>query len=168
MGRGVGAAEVLEAAARGEPGADARASRKLINEKVVGFGEFEGDGVIVDFFHYPVFPVDLELEERRGDDIFVQIDVFVPEHEIVRRKRLAVGPLGAFAEVNRRRLAVAADLPVAGEAGDDLVAGVIEGEDFVGRNDAVAVFMVGRSREGPSPVAAVFSCFFQGLHDEKL
>ena len=123
-----------------------RASRQLIDEKGVGLGEFEGDGVVVDLPHHPVFAVDLELEERRGDDVLVEIDVLVPEHEIVRRERLAVGPLGALAQVNRRRLAVVADLPVAGEAGDDLGAGVIEGEDLVGRNDAVAVFMVGRSR----------------------
>ena len=167
VGRGVGAAEVLEAAARGEPGADARAARQLIDEKGVGFGEFEGDGVIVDLLHLPVLAVDLELEERRGDDILVEIDVLVPEHEIVRREGLAVGPLGAFAQVDRRRLAVVADLPVAGEAGDDLGAGVIEGQDLVGGIDAVAVFMVGRSGEGPSPVAAVFSRFPSGASRRK-
>ena len=103
-----------------------------------------------------------------GVDVLVEIDVVVPEHEIVRGERRAVGPLGALAQVDRRRLAVVADLPVAGEAGDDLGARVIEGQDLVERNDPVAVLVVGRSGERSAPVAAVFADFAQRLHDEKL
>src|SRR6185503_7217698 len=116
----------------------------------------------------PVFAVDLELEERRRVDVLVEINVLIPEHEIVRRERLAVGPLRSFAQVNRRRLAVVADLPVAGEAGNDLGARVIEGQYLVERIDPVAVLVVRRPGERSSPVAAVFTDFAQRLDDEKL
>ena len=168
MGRGISAAKVLESSARGEPAADGSAARQLRNEEGIRFRKFEGDRVVVDLLHDPVFAVDLELEERRGVDVLVEIDVLIPEHEIVRRKRLAVGPLGALAQENRCRLAIVADLPVAGEAGNDLVARVIEGEDLVERIDPVAVLVVGRSGESPAPVAAVFSDFAQRLHHKKL
>ena len=65
MRRGIGAAEVLESAARREPGADGRAARELRDEEGVRLGKFEGDRVVVDLFHHPVLAVDLELEERR-------------------------------------------------------------------------------------------------------
>src|SRR6266403_5300660 len=155
MGRAIGAAEVLESSAGRESAADGGAARELRNEEGIRFGKFEGDRVIVDLFHHPVLTVDLELEERRGVDVLVEIDLLIPEHEIVRRKRIAVGPLGALAQENRGRLAIVADLPVAGEAGDDLGARVIEGEDLVERIDAVAVLVVGRSGESSAPVAAV-------------
>src|SRR5450631_3820237 len=168
MGRGIGAAKVLESSARREPAADGGAARKLRNEKGISLRKFEGDRVVVDLFHHPILAVDLELEERRRVDVLVEIDLLIPEHEIVRGKRLAIGPFGALAQENRSRLAVVADLPVAGEAGDDLGARVIEGEDLVERDNPVAVLVVGRSGESSSPVAAVFSDFAQGLHDEKL
>ena len=168
VGRGIGAAEVLEPPARREPAADRRAARKLGNEEGIRFGKFEGDRVVVDLLHHPVLAVDLEFEERRGVDVLVEIDVLVPEHEIVRGKRRAVGPPGTLAQVDRRRLAVVAHLPVAGEAGDDLGAGVIEGQDLVERIDPVPVLVVCRSGERPAPVAAVFSDLAQGLDHEKL
>src|SRR5437868_12906136 len=119
MRRAIGAAEVLESSAGRESAADGGAARELRNKEGVRFRKFEGDGVIVDLFHHPVLAVDLELEERRGVDVLVEIDLLIPEHEIVRRERLTVGPLRTLAQVNRCRLAVVADLPVAGEAGDD-------------------------------------------------
>ncbi len=168
MRRSIGAAEVLEAAARREPAADGGAARQLRNEERIRLGKFEGDRVVVDLFHHPVLAVDLELEERCRVDVLVEVDIVVPEHEIVGGERRAVGPLGALAQVDRRRLAVVADLPVAGEAGDDLAARVVEGQDLVERVDPVAVLVVGRSGECPSPVAAVLADLAQGLDDEKL
>src|ERR1700676_3309229 len=168
MGRAIRAAKVLESSARREAAANGGAARELRNEEGIRLGKFEGDRVVVDLLHHPVLAVDLELEEGRGVDVLVEIDLLIPEHEIVRRKRLAVRPLGALAQENRCRLAIVADLPVAGEAGDDLGARVIEGEDLVERIDPVAVLVVGRSGESSSPVAAVFSSFAQGLHNEKL
>src|SRR5213075_2686959 len=103
MRRGIGAAEVLEASARRESAADRGAPRELGNEEGIRFGKFEGDRVVVDLFHYPVLAVDLELEKRRGIDVLVEVDLLVPEHEIVRGEWRAVGPLGALAQENRRR-----------------------------------------------------------------
>src|ERR1700716_1759982 len=98
MGRAIGAAKVLESTARRESAADGRAARELRNEEGISFRKFEGDGVVVDLFHHPILTVDLELEERRRVDVLVEIDLLIPEHEIVCRKRLAVGPLGALAQ----------------------------------------------------------------------
>src|SRR5437899_7738265 len=95
-GWGIGATEVLESSARREPATDRRAARELRNEEGIRFGKFEGDRVVVDLFHHPVLAVDLEFEERRGVDVLVQIDLVVPEHEIIRGKRRAVGPPGAL------------------------------------------------------------------------
>jgi hypothetical protein len=168
MRRGVRAAEVLEAAARGEAGADGRAARELIDEEAVGLGKFEGDGVFVDLAHLAVLAVDLELEERRGHDVLVEVDVLVPEHEVVGGQRPAVRPLGALAQVDRGGLAIVAHLPVAREARDDLRGGVVEREDLVCGNDAVAVLVVGRAREGASPVAAVLADLVQRLDHKEL
>src|ERR1700704_6333314 len=168
MGRAIGATEVLESSARRESATDGGAARELRNKEGIRFRKFEGDGVVVYLFHHSVLAVDLELEERRGVDVLVEIDLLIPEQEIVRGERRPVGPLGALAQENRCRLAVVADLPVAGEAGDDLGARVIESKDLVERIDPVAVLVVGRSGERSAPVAPVFSNFAQRLHDEKL
>ena len=164
----VGPTEILKAAARCEAGADRRAAGKLVEEERIWVRKFEGDRVLVDLAHLAVLAVDLEFEERRRCQVFVQVNVVVPEHEIVGGERLAIRPPGALAQIDRRRPAIIADLPVARETGDDLGAGVIEGQDLVERIDPVAVLVIGGTGERTAPVAAVLTDFMQRLDDEEL
>src|SRR5262252_10412670 len=92
---------------------------------------------------------------RDGHEVLVEVDLLVPDDEVVGGEGDAVGPLHTLAQVDGDALAVVALLPVLGHAGHDLGARVVPEEDLVGGDDAVAVLAVTRTGEAAPPGAAV-------------
>ena len=168
MRRAVPATPALERAACREPGADAGAPGQCIDKVGVRFGELEGDGKVVNLFHDARLAIDRHFGEGRGHDFRVRVDILKPEDKVVRSKRRAIRPLGAFTQVNRYRLAVVAYIPVFGQRGHNFVAGVVKVQDFVLRVDAVAVLVVRRPGEATPPRAAVLANLMHWLDDQQV
>jgi hypothetical protein len=139
----------------GLPAAHGRTAGQDVDEEVVRVGELEDHGVIVPLVELALFAVHHELGMRRGVQVLVQIDVFVPEDEVIRREGMPVRPLVPLAEQHGDDAAVLAHLHVARHTGHDLRTGVIPEQDLVRGDDAVAVLAVAGAGEAATPGAAV-------------
>ncbi len=82
----------------------------------VGGVKFELDGVVVHLLQFHRLAVDDPLGVGGRGDVFVEFDVLPPEDDIIRRKRMAIGPLEALAKIEGQGLALVGPLPIFSQA----------------------------------------------------
>ena len=116
-------------------------------EEGVGFVEDEADSRLVDLFDPALLAVDGERGVRHRHQIGVQVDVLVPEDEVVGGEGGAVGPFVALTELDGEDPVAVAELPALGQGGSELGAGVVPEDELVAGDVAVAVLVVAGAGE---------------------
>ena len=150
---------------RGLAAADGGASGQDVDEEEIGILELEDHGGIVHLADGARLAAGHEVRVRRGHEILVEVNLFVPEDEVVGREGHPIRPLHAFAERDGDGLAIVALLPLLGHTGHDLGARVVPEENLVRGDDAVAVLAVPGPGEAAAPRAAVAADRVQRLDD---
>ena len=148
--------------------ADLGIAGKLVGEQEMRVFEFEAYCGFVDLDDFALLALGGEFRRRRFDQILVLVHVFVPEDEIVRCKRRAVGPLHALAQEQGGAAAVGAGLKTLGDAGRDRGAVDVPEQQLVAGAHTVAVLAVAGAEKAAPPDAAVFSDAAQRLEHHRL
>ena len=132
-------------------------ARQHVEEDVVRLGEHEPDGAVVHLLHPARLVIDRHNGRLHGHQLVVVVDVFVPEHEVVRREGMAVRPLHAAAQKNGEDAPALRDLPAFGHIGHEHISRIVPEQELVVPAAAVAVPEVGGSAETAPPDAAVLA-----------
>src|SRR5438270_11334593 len=122
---------------------------------IVRLGRDEPDRACVHLFDHDRLAGHHHHGQRGGHQVLVQVEVLVPEDEVVGGEGVPVAPPHASTEEQGGDLAVRADLPAASDVGDELGAGVVIVEELVVLGDAMTVGGIEGSGEAPTPGAAV-------------
>src|SRR5437899_8363322 len=122
--------------------------------RIVELEQYRG---LIDLADPPRLAIRGEFGRGRLDEILVLVHVLVPEHEIVRRERRAVGPFHALAQKQGGAAPVGAGLPALGDVRRDTRTGLVPEQKLVGGAHAIAVLAVAGAEKAAPPGAAVFA-----------
>src|SRR5438105_4606275 len=149
--------------------ANGRRSRHEIREQKVWIGEHVADRVIITLFDGARLAVDRQQDVGCRRELFILVDVLVPECEVVRRKRLAVRPAHALPQVQNEGAAPVQKLVAPGYVWPGRFTRVVPEQQAIRAGDgAVAVPPVTRPSEASAPGTTILANLVDWLDDERL
>ena len=126
-----------------------------IQEEMIGLGECELYGVVVDFLQATWLAIDGHDLMPGRVQLLVQKHVFVPEDKVIGRERSAIAPFHTLAQEQGERPPLVGNLPVPDHVGHELFTPKVDVGQGVEGTAAIAAPLVGRPREAAMPGAAV-------------